>query len=109
MSFFPRGKKRTNPDKLSSDHHTHILWHTCTEAHVCTWTIRQSINLILVRKKVLSMVAYALIPTLGRQKQAALYEFQANHVYRAKPRTARATQRESQYGKQTRKKKAMCD
>ena len=35
-----------------------------------------------------------LIPALGRQRQVALCEFEANLVYRVSSRTVRATQRE---------------
>jgi hypothetical protein len=34
-----------------------------------------------------------LIPVLGRQRQADLYEFEASLVYRVSSRTARGTQR----------------
>ena len=34
-----------------------------------------------------------LIPALGRQRQAELYEFKASLVYRASFRTTKATQR----------------
>ena len=34
-----------------------------------------------------------LIPALGRQRQANLYEFKANLVYRVNSRTTRVTQR----------------
>ena len=34
-----------------------------------------------------------LIPAFGKQRQAVLYEFEANLVYRANSRTAKGTQR----------------
>jgi hypothetical protein len=36
-----------------------------------------------------------LIPALGRQRQEDLCEFEANLIYRASSRTARATQRKT--------------
>jgi hypothetical protein len=47
-----------------------------------------------------------LIPALGRQKQAGLFEFEASLVYRGSSRTARATQRKPCLkGKEKRKKR----
>ena len=39
------------------------------------------------------VVAFIIIPALGKQKQADLCEFVASLVYRGSSRTARATQR----------------
>ena len=39
------------------------------------------------------MVAHTLIPALGRQRQAYLYEFKASLVYMVSSRTARDMQR----------------
>lgn len=43
----------------------------------------------------LTVVAHALRPTLRRQKQVDLCEFQASLIYRVSSKTAKATQRNS--------------
>lgn len=45
-----------------------------------------------------------LVPVLGKQRQAGLWEFKANVVYRVRARTARATQR-NHASKNTKKRK----
>jgi len=39
------------------------------------------------------MVVHALIPALGRQRQADLCEFEASLVYKVSAKTVRATQK----------------
>ena len=51
------------------------------------------------------MVGHAFNPSIGRQRQADLCEFEASLVYRASSRTARATQRNPVSKKQTNKQK----
>ena len=50
-----------------------------------------------------------IIPALGRQRQADLYDFKASLVYRASSRTARDTQRNPVSNKTKQKKEGQTE
>jgi hypothetical protein len=56
------------------------------------WEVISRVQAVLL-KQALSWVVHAFSPTLGRQRQADLYKFEASLIYRSSSRTAKDTER----------------